>query len=107
MNKNQRKILEFLKDKDASKFYSNEEIADETGLSTTTVGSECYKMRKAGLVEPRGGELNVELKHRILVAGQDQLDEEELSKKTFTWTKGGTITALVLSIIAIVIAAAK
>ena len=50
INKNQRKILEFLKDKDASKFYSNEEIADETGLSTTTVGSECYKMRKAGVL---------------------------------------------------------
>ena len=51
--------------------------------------------------------MNVPLKHRITVKGQDQLDKEELSKKTFTWTKVGTITALVLSIIAIVIAAVK
>ena len=49
MNKNQKKILEFLKDKDASKFYSNEEIADATGLSIITVGSECYKMRQVDL----------------------------------------------------------
>ena len=103
MNKNQKKILEFLKDKDPPKFYSNEDISKETKLSTTTIGSECYKMRNAGLVEHGPAQIGVELSNRITVKGQDQLDEEELSKKNFNWTKGGTIIALILSSLAIII----
>lgn len=107
MNQNQKKILEFLKDKDPSKFFSNEEIAKNTKLSLGMVGSECYKMRKEKLLEPSAASIGEQLQHRITVKGQNNLDEEELSIKNFNWTKIGTISAIVLSVIAIIISVLK
>ena len=107
MNKNQKKILESLKDKDPSKFFSNEEIATESKLSTTTVGSECYKMREVKLLEAGPAQLGVELTNRITFAGQSKLDEEKLSLQNLNWTKIGTVTAIILSIAAITISVLK
>lgn len=107
MNQNQRKILEFLKDQDPSKFFSNDEIASVIQLDTTTIGSECYKMREAKLLEHGLAELAVPLSHRITVAGQNKLDDEEMSNKNFNWTKYGIISAFGLSIIAILISILK
>jgi len=71
------------------------------------VGSECYKMREAGLLEAGLAQLGVELSNRITVAGQNKLDDEKLSRQNFNWTKIGAVTAIILSITAIIISVLK
>ncbi|MCV0409678.1 hypothetical protein [Nitrosopumilus sp.] len=52
MNKNQKKILEYLSKKDASTFTALEEIAKHIVLGETDTGSECYKLREDKFLAP-------------------------------------------------------
>lgn len=103
MNKNQKKILKFLAKKPSNKFFTIEKISDETGIEIGEVGSECYKLREIKYLEAGAAEFGVELSNRITVAGQNALDEEDHIGKTLKWTKIGTVGAIILSSIAIII----
>jgi len=103
MNKNQKKILKFLTKKPSKKFFTNEEISGGTDIEVGEVGSECYKLREIKYLEAGAAQLNVELSHRITVAGQNALDDEDHIGKTLKLTIIGTVGALILSSIAIII----
>lgn len=103
MNKNQKKILQFLKESNSSNFITQEEIVTATNIQDRTVGTECRKLWKEELLEQdltQGGKP----RYRTTVKGENALDSEKLAISSWLWTKTGVISSIVLGVIGLVIA---
>jgi len=75
MNKNQKKIFNFLKKQDASKFISLKLISEKTKISSIIVGSECYKLRKEEYLEFSQAQVGAQIDYRITSKGEKELEK--------------------------------
>lgn len=80
MNRKQRKILEFLSTTNAPDFITQDVISENTKLEQREVGTECYKLREIGFLEPNVTNTGEPVRYRITIRGQIQLDIENDKK---------------------------
>ncbi len=99
MNNKQRKILEFLSTCPPSEYITQEKISEETGITETDVGSECYKLREIKFLEHGDSQLGEKLKFRITAFGQIQIENEDERKSNSTLLKRTTIATIGLLIV--------
>lgn len=81
MDKQQRKILEFLSKRNASDYVTLDEISSNTKIERTEAGSECLKLREIEFLESTSGP-GTPLSYRITARGVIHLDIERDKKIT-------------------------
>lgn len=104
MNTNQKNILNYLSNIDASTFSTIKDIAGKIGISETECGSECVKLSKSKFLDPDGTQLGEKIRYRINTLGQLQIDKSKNNKTNLFLTGLNSYGTIVLAIATIVLA---